>query len=474
MRSIPLAMREKLKGRIRAVSEDSEPGVRIVATQASRNTLLTEPIHEDIPAALGDVALKQTEGKTAIELAYAICLDNGKAHIYQRRFPATMDYEWEFVWEYGTAEDVAIEFDGDWTMDGSKDWYYLVTEEYPYIFTVEGGNLYCQRWRDESTRLLLARGVSSISACKGWHDYTNLDNDQGLIIGYIRDGEVYYRSLSFSSLAGGRVWENEHKVESLGTGNISLSVIRTNDFRIGFMTEKSGQIRMALTGRTYPGASVRPEYLSVGILESSFKYLPMREQGSFNAESVGLGIEKTFFLFDSLNDNRLKVTGAERIFTEDGEGKLFLSGVIIFLDRPLIMHDTSRFMTRCTVSSGRISVTSASYDEGRQALVFGINWNSGYPPNTHPVAFTLSWPFCTEMTYKTPDGQIWYLDGGSIELPQITNYKNGFAGEAARFTTQGSMIFEDVRYHSTFEKESVSVTTSSAELRFVPVGDIPV
>ena len=223
MRNIPTAMRLKLLNRIKAAANESEPSVRVIATQASRNTLLTEPIHEDIPAALGDVALQQTAGKTAIELAYAICLDDGVAKIYRRNFPAMMDYEWDYVWTFGNAEDVATEFDGDWTMDGSKDWYYLVTEQYPYIFTVEGGDLYVQKWRDTSSRLKLAENVSSISACKGWHDYTNLDNDQGLIIGYIKGGEVYYRALAYSTVISDRVWENEHKVTDLGTGNSNLS-----------------------------------------------------------------------------------------------------------------------------------------------------------------------------------------------------------------------------------------------------------
>ena len=54
MRSIPAALRQKLLNRFKADDTDSKPNIRLVATQTSINTLLSEPIHEDIAPALGE------------------------------------------------------------------------------------------------------------------------------------------------------------------------------------------------------------------------------------------------------------------------------------------------------------------------------------------------------------------------------------------------------------------------------------
>ena len=466
-------MRTKLLNRFKAASTESEPEIRVVATQASTNILLTEPIHEDILPDLGDVTVRQMSGETSISIAYAVCIDRGIANIYRRKFPATMDYEWEFVWEYGEADDVAIEFDGEWTMDGSKEWYYLVTEEFPYIFTVESGNLYVQKWRDTSTRILLAEDVSNISACKGWFDYTNPDNDQGLCIGYIRDGEVYYRTLAYSTLAQTKVWEIEQKVEILGTGNSTLAVTRTNDFRLAFVTEQSGRIKMAITRRTYPGASVKPEYAHVSTY-ASFYSKPIRNYSSEENESAKISTPKTFFMIDP-DDHRLAVTGAERIFSEDANGEQYCSGAIVYLDRPLLDNLTSVFVSRCTVSSARLSITDVIYDAVQEALVFSFAWNSGYEPGPHPQAFNITFPTCYDIAYDALCGQKWYVEGKTVSLEQIKVNRYGFENASASVEVTGaSYRMSPVAYIYAEENHTAAVGTTSATFTFIPVGDIPV
>ena len=92
MRSIPAALKEKLKNQFKVESTDSMAKLRVVATQTSVNSLLSEPIHEDIAPALGDVAVRQMSGDKDLSLAYALCLDDGIATMYMRKFPAGFDY----------------------------------------------------------------------------------------------------------------------------------------------------------------------------------------------------------------------------------------------------------------------------------------------------------------------------------------------------------------------------------------------
>lgn len=260
MRSIPAALKAKLAAQYKARGMDNEPRLRLVATQNAYNTLITEPIHEDISPAFGDVTIRQLEGESDPSRAYAICLDNGTATIWQRELPAFYDYPWQRQWVLGSAADVAIEYDGTWVLSDTKEHHYLRTEQYPYVFFADAsGNLYVQKWTDESTRMFLASNASNISACRGWQSTDDPEIDQGLIIGYLRDGKVYYRALCYEAEAQTTVWEAEHQVTELGTGNTTLAVFRTNDFRVGFLTQHGGEMLMALTGRSYAGQSVLPE-----------------------------------------------------------------------------------------------------------------------------------------------------------------------------------------------------------------------
>ena len=88
MRSIPTALKEKLATRFKVENTDSMANLRVVATQTSVNSLLSEPIHEDIAPAFGDVAVRQSAGESDLSLAYAICLDDEVAKVYMRKFPA--------------------------------------------------------------------------------------------------------------------------------------------------------------------------------------------------------------------------------------------------------------------------------------------------------------------------------------------------------------------------------------------------
>ena len=471
MRTIPAAMRTKLLNRFKASATESEPSVRVIATQASTNILLTEPIHEDILPDYGDVTLRQMEGEASISLAYAVCLDEGIATVWRRKFPATMDYEWEFMWEIGEADDVAIEYDGEWTMDGSREWYYLKTEQFPYIFTLVNGNLYVQKWRDAENRILLAEGVSNISACKGWFDYTNQDNDQGLIIGYIRDGGVYYRTYAYQTLAETKVWEIEQKVTVLENNNSILSVIRTNDFRIGFLTEQSGQIKLAITKRTYPGASVKPEYLHVST-DASLWYEAIRYRYSVLNEYAAVRSSKAFFMLDN-DDHRMTVLGAERIYTDVEGDRSYLSGVKVFLDRPLLTDLTALFVSRCTVSSNKLIVAGVEFDDEDNALVYSFDWAPGVTRNIHPNPFDVTFPTCYEVTYDALDGQVWYIEGHTVSLESAYLLIEGNDNEyLAVSTPRATFAYTAVTHNYAYNEEHASVSTT-ATMIYIPVGDVP-
>ena len=258
MRSVPAEIREKLLKRF--YGGENQPKIRILAKQASVNTLITEAIHENISADFGDIAIRQLAGDSQPSLAYAACVDDGVGNIYSRKLPAFAEQEWDFLWSLGPVGDIAIEFNGYWRINAKERCYELITDATPYVFFTDANNtLYVQKWSDETTRLLLAENVSAISSCRGWQSTLDTGVDQGLIIGYLRDGKVYYRTYCQQS-TGESVWEAENEVTELGEGNETLCVFRTNDFRIGFLCENAGEMKYVLSTRTYAGQAMPPEH----------------------------------------------------------------------------------------------------------------------------------------------------------------------------------------------------------------------
>jgi hypothetical protein len=278
MRLIPAALLAKLSERWQADATDSKPNLKLIATQSSVNTLITEPIHSGIAAAYGDVALRQLPGETTPSYAYAICLDDGIAKVYGRALPADYEQAWTYLWTLGAAEDVAIEYNGTWQLTGNDDFYTLITEETPWIFWVVGGTLYAQKWSDNSTMLTLATGVSQISVCRAWQSTIDTTLDQGVVAAYIKNGAVYYRSYCFET-NGSMVWEPEQVISELGTGILTLQVFRTNDFRTGFMIENAAGMTWALSDRVYSGLSFRPETIDVQIQSPIFHVVEIQTRG---------------------------------------------------------------------------------------------------------------------------------------------------------------------------------------------------
>lgn len=267
MKSFPYELREKLLKNIQAQSTDADPKLRVVATQSTTNTLLSEIIHKDIPAVYGDVAIRQLAGEKEPSLAYAVCLDNGTATVYERQFPSYLDNPWSYIWTLGAASEIAMEYNGTWEINATKQWYYLQTELTPYLFFVHNGTLYAQHWNDTETRIPLASGVTEISACRGWQSSDDPLLDQGLIIGYLKGGSVYYRAYCLQE-SGEHLWETERQVTELGSDNSTICVFRTNDFRIGFICEKNGTFQYVLSSRTYAGQSVRSESVYSQIVQN--------------------------------------------------------------------------------------------------------------------------------------------------------------------------------------------------------------
>jgi hypothetical protein len=210
-----------------------------------------------------DVTVSRPSAITLPATAYALAIDNGLAQVKSKPLPYDDQYTWEDVFDVASGvTSVAIEFDGYWDRDYNTRRFNFVTEEYPWLFYVQAGDLYMQYWQD--TPELLVTGVAKCAAVRGWVPANGAThNDQGLIIAYLKaDGKMYYRSYAIQE-NGIKGWEGEREVTSLGSGIDDLALFRTNDFRVGFLAEVDGNISWTLSERNWAGMSVAAERLSM-------------------------------------------------------------------------------------------------------------------------------------------------------------------------------------------------------------------
>lgn len=464
MRNIPLSLKIKLAEKWQVQANDAQPNLRIIATQATSNTLLSESIHENIPSDFGDVAIRQLQGEKTPLRVYALCIDNGIAKVYERNLPADLEEPWVYLWTLGSAKDVAIEFNGNWQLDASNQWYYLVTEETPYLFWVGNDNaLYVQKWSDSATKLQLDTTVSQISICKGWRSSLMAGLDQGLIVGYLKNGKVYYRAYCVQD-DGTTIWEPSYEVTELGTGNSSVSVFRTNDFRIGFITENNGEIKWTLSHRNYTGMSFRPETVNAQVQDVVCRIVPTNEILTLNNESVNTSMGNVWCLQYPTTAPALAVTRTEKI-NVDGR---YISGFKLFLNVPIfnLPIDYASLITLTPT----MQISSVSYNQQEQAIIISLATNILKTVEVNiGVSSTRSGYYFKSPNQKHP------LDAITAVSASEAIVFNGYDSSTANISINGcQVVLVNAQFNNTFETETANVAISSVTFILVPVSNLPI
>jgi len=266
MRTIPSELLDRVKKKWQVPAENADPAMKVYLSRGFINELFQVfTIKEGETLQDVDVTVKRLSTGNIPDEAYAICIDDGIATVKSKELPYDDQTPWtDRLTVALSATSVAIEFDGYWDRDYATRRFNFVTEEYPWLFYVQGGTLYAKYWED--AEITLATDVVKVCAIRGWLPANgDQSNDQGLIVAYIKtDGLVYYRSYCIQ-VGGGKLWEVERNVAQIVAATTDLALFRTNDFRVGFVVTISGTMYWLLTERNYAGMSVWPETLAASV-----------------------------------------------------------------------------------------------------------------------------------------------------------------------------------------------------------------
>ena len=215
---------------------------------------------DDIPMDVRDITMRQLLESNGPDQIGIVGIEDGKMLVSYRPYQESYSSNpiWTGVYTAGDAIDAAIEFDGSWVLRDDEDNFTIETEDQPWFFWVTpAGVLYGQDGEDESTRVIIDRGVSQVSACRGYSSIHYPEQDQGLVVAYIKDGKPWYRQMVYDDDAGVKRWLDAVKL--LDTATDSIKVHRLNDFRLGFETSDPNRNLWIYTNRTYVAQAVPRE-----------------------------------------------------------------------------------------------------------------------------------------------------------------------------------------------------------------------
>lgn len=290
MRTIPSELLNKVRKKWQGTAENANPGMKAYLSRGLINELFqVYTIQENENVEAVDVTVSRPETKADPSKVYAICLNDGVASVKSKPLPYDELVPWisEFQVSSGVA-DAAIEFNGYWKYNFDENRFNFITEEYPWIFYVVSGTLKAQYWQD--TALTLSTDVSKVAAIRGWVPANGeRSNDQGLIVAYVKtDGHVYYRNYCIQEDEQ-VLWESEKQITEFTDTVSNLSLFRTNDFRIGFAAEISGELHWIVTERNYAGMSVLPEFVTGDVVSLTATTTPVQYIENDNTEEYVTG-----------------------------------------------------------------------------------------------------------------------------------------------------------------------------------------
>jgi len=300
MRSIDPSLLSKINSQNQTIYNNANPKMRVAVARAKTTimdyTYWTVEIIRQKPG-LGDISLapRRFKVKGPPNRIYEIHVDNGVVGTAIREYPDKLKIGWQNQFTLGTGSNVAIAFNGHW--ERYRKLWRLVTDVEPWIVWVDGNNkLQAQHWDDETSKLELSTGISSVRALRGWKNATLEYLDQGIVVAYIKtDGTVWYRNYA-DQTDGTIVWEYEKQLTEFTGTAVSLNLFITNDYRIGFIIgDSTGKFFWYITDRNWAGMASPLEFIGLGIADIEFAVYEIEYKEAYSDENITTGISDFWF-----------------------------------------------------------------------------------------------------------------------------------------------------------------------------------
>lgn len=246
-----------------------------------------------------DIAVRKPSAYAPPEEVVMVYIESGEAKIATSNQPQTSNVKWKFEYSVGPAISVAIEFDLLWVQ--KEDYTFVpITIGDPWIFRVYAGQLLAQVGQSTMPIVLDTGNITFVSSTRGWKNALYPTQDQGIVVGYIKNNSVWYVNYC-ENADGSKFWSAPQQIPNT-EGASAVSVYRTADFRVGFLVQQGTNIRNIVTKRTWAGLGTEPQYLSVGNFEISVNYIELNFKQGYSEDSISVGLPTFNVAFGNTQD----------------------------------------------------------------------------------------------------------------------------------------------------------------------------
>ncbi len=223
----------------------------------------------DIGVDMQDISMRQLSEDYGPDEIWIVGIEAGEAIVRSRKYDPKATIGFTPQYSLGPAQRAAIEFDGDWILRSGNELFTLETEEEPWAFWIDpDDDMYAQHGA-EGDAILLDKNVSDLYVCKGYSSTVYLEQDQGLVVAYIKSGRVYYKQYAYNTVAQEKRWSDAFELDSNISGVQSISVARLNDYRLAFTVSLPEITKSYITDRTYVNQAMLPETAYINLEEST-------------------------------------------------------------------------------------------------------------------------------------------------------------------------------------------------------------
>ena len=207
-----------------------------------------------------DISIKQLPSNSSPSEIWALGFESTQLILKKSAYNRTQRTGWEAIKDFGEALCAALEFPGTWTLRGNTNKYTLETEENPFVFIVDlSGSLKVLSGENFEKAIELDTSVTALAACQGFSLANSTEHDQGMIVAYVKNGNVYCRQYTIGT-AGEYVWQTIQTVYESGDASF-VSVHRLPDYRVGICIEHSSGTKWLISERLYVGQAIKPELI---------------------------------------------------------------------------------------------------------------------------------------------------------------------------------------------------------------------
>lgn len=222
----------------------------------------------DIGADVQDISIRQLSEDNGPDEIWIVGLEKEEALVRKRKYDLKATVGFEPVLSLGYAREAAIEFDGRWVLRANSENYTLETEENPWLFWVDKEYyLHAQIGNDESTRVTLERFVTCIHTCRGYKSELYPEQDQGIILVFIKNAQAYYIQYQYNKTAQTYKWGDVTELDSSLTDVSYITVNRLNDYRVQITAKHATGVKTYISDRTYVNQAFLPETMLLPMVQ---------------------------------------------------------------------------------------------------------------------------------------------------------------------------------------------------------------